>query len=266
MRATLHVTLLVGSVFSPDVGFASEQQHPLAVAPFDAETARRHQEQWAKHLNVPRVTTNSIGMKLVLIPAGEFQMGGGKSPDEIVGVFELHDSSSEEHFRNEHPRHRVRITKPFYLQTTELTQGQWESVMGTRPWSGQKYVKEGPNYAATYVSWVDAQEFCRRLSEKEGMTCRLPTEAEWEYACRAGSTTMYHFGDDPSRLEDYAWFKGNAYDAGEKYVHEVGLKNPNAFGLYDMHGNLWEWCQDWYGKDYYPTFGERVLTSSTPRE
>ena len=184
-----------------------------------------------------KTLTNSIGMKLKLIPAGEFLMG---SPDT--------DKNGDD---DEKAQHKVRITQPFCLGTTEVTQGQWESVMGTRPWEGKEYVEEGKDYAATYVTWDDAQEFCRTLSEKERSTYRLPTEAEWEYACRAGTTTVYHFGDDASRLGDYAWFGDNACDVDEKYAHRVGQKNPNPFGLYDMHGNLWEWCHDWYDKDYY---------------
>ncbi len=181
--------------------------------------------------------TNTLGMKLKLIPKGEFLMG---SPDS--------DEDADDH---EHPQHRVRITKPFYLGVTEVTQGQWEAVMGTEPWKGQTYAKEGPDYAASCVSRDHVVAFCEKLSSKEGVTYRLPTEAEWEYACRAGTTTVYSFGDDASRLGDYAWFEDNAYDVDEKYAHRVGQKKANPFGLYDMHGNVYEWCQDWYGKDYY---------------
>lgn len=199
--------------------------------------------------------TNGIGMKLTLIPAGEFLMGSGTSAEEIARIFD----SKAEYFEDEFPQHRVRITQPFYMQSTEVTQGQWKSVMGSEPWDGKDYVKTGSDYAATYVSWDDAVEFCRKLSESERRSGRLttnqqytlPTESQWEYACRAGSTTRYSFGDDESRLKDYAWFDDNAWDIGEKYAHRVGQKRPNAFGLYDMHSNVWEWCQDWYEKDYY---------------
>jgi len=101
------------------------------------------------------------------------------------------------------------------------------------------------------VKWDDAVEFCEKLSEKEGVEYRLPTEAEWEYACRAGTTTMYSFGDDESQLDEYAWYRDNVFRADETYAHIVGQKKPNPWGLFDMHGNVSEWCQDWYAK--YPS-------------
>jgi len=202
----------------------------LAVAPFDEAQAKAHQEAWADHLELDVEMTNSIGMRLVLIPPGEYMMGSPESEDY----------RSESEFQ-----HPVRITKPFCLGVTEVTQGQWEAVMGTQPWSGKRLAADGSDRAASYVSWEDAQAFCEALSKKEDATYRLPTEAEWEHACRAGSTTVYHFGDDASQLGEYASFRDAAAAEG------VGQKKPNPFGLYDMHGSLWEWCQDWYGEDYY---------------
>jgi formylglycine-generating enzyme required for sulfatase activity len=105
--------------------------------------------------------------------------------------------------------------------------------------------KKGADNPVERVSWIDAEEFCARLSEKEGVEYRLPTEAEWEYACRGGTTTKYSFGDDRSQLRNFAWYEVN----DERRHHPVGQKKPNPWGLYDMHGNVWEWCQDWYG-DY----------------
>jgi formylglycine-generating enzyme required for sulfatase activity len=184
-----------------------------------------------------RVFTNSIEMKFVRIPAGEFDMGS----DQF-----------------EKPVHEVRISKPFYMATTEVTQEQWESLMHTTPWQknakDRDYAKSNGKHAASYISWDDAVEFCKKLSAKDGKTFRLPTEAEWEYACRAGSKTEYSFGDDESKLSDYAWWggvvgDGNAKD--ENYAHAVEQLKPNAFGLYDMHGNVYEWCQDKFDPDYY---------------
>jgi formylglycine-generating enzyme required for sulfatase activity len=182
--------------------------------------------------------TNSIGMKFVLIPSGTFTMG---SP------------SSENGRGNDETQHRVRLTKAFYLQTTEVTQGQWYAVMGTRPWSGMEYVRDRcSDCAASYISWDDAQRFIKKLNEKEGTNkYRLPTEAEWEYACRAGSTTMFCFGNSESILGEYAWYIYNVFfDSREKYPHTIAQKKPNTWGLYDMHGNLDEWCQGWYEKNY----------------
>ena len=121
--------------------------------------------------------------------------------------------------------------------------------MGTEPWNAKLSVKEGADYAASYISPDDAMAFCEKLSQRDGRKYRLPTEAEWEYGCRAGTTTRFHFGDSESRLGDYAWFDGNTQDADDKYAHRVGQKRPNPFGLYDMHGNVFEWCSDWFG-DY----------------
>ncbi|MFH1574819.1 MAG: formylglycine-generating enzyme family protein [Acidobacteriota bacterium] len=120
--------------------------------------------------------------------------------------------------------------------------------MGTRPWSGQDYVQENASHPAVYISWEDVQQFIHTLNQSEGRNVyRLPTEAEWEYACRAGTSTRWPFGEDESQLETYAWYGNNAWNIGEKYAHAVGQKRPNPWGLHDMLGNVYEWCQDWYG-------------------
>jgi sulfatase modifying factor 1 len=180
--------------------------------------------------------TNTFGMTFNEIPAGTFMMG---SPE------------SEKNRGDDEHQHKVTISKAFYMQTTEVTQGQWQEVMDTEPWKGQRWVREGPNYPASYVSWNDAIVYCKKLSKKLGSTYRLPTEAEWEYACRAGTETAWSFGNDEGDLDEYAWLPETTNDIDEKYAHQVRLKKPNAFGLYDMHGNVSEWCNDYYGDDYY---------------
>jgi formylglycine-generating enzyme required for sulfatase activity len=148
---------------------------------------------------------------------------------------------------NEGPQHEVRISRGFYLSKCEITQKQWEAVMDTRPWEEMIYVRTGTNYPAVSISWDETQEFIATLNAAEdGSPYRLPTEAEWEYACRAGTTTRWSFGDDESLLVEYAWYYDNIWDSGERGVREVGAKKPNPWGLYDMHGNAWEWVQDWH--------------------
>ena len=172
---------------------------------------------------------NSIGMEFQLISPGKFMMGS-EVKTKIPGTTT--------------PVHEVTLTKPFYLGVYEVTQEQFERVMGMNPSN-----VEGPTNAVENVSWSDAVDFCGKLSampeeRSAGRVYRLPTEAEWEYACRAGTTTEYCFGDDASKLGEYAWFFGNSNGR----VHPVGTKKPNGWGLYDMHGNMWEWCQDHYAR------------------
>jgi formylglycine-generating enzyme len=184
---------------------------------------------------------NGLKMKLVWCPPGKFTMGGSPNPKK------------EKHPLDE-TQVRVTLTKGFWLGQHELTQAEWLRMMHTAPWSGQDYVKEGDNYPATYVDWDDATRFCGKLTEAErqagrlpsGWQYTLPTEAQWEYACRAGTTTLYSFGDAASNVPEYEWFEKNTKDVGEEYAHQVGQKKPNGFGLHDMHGNVMEWCRDWY--------------------
>jgi formylglycine-generating enzyme required for sulfatase activity len=145
----------------------------------------------------------------------------------------------------EGPKHRVEISSGFHLGRHEVTQAQWERVMGSRPWEGRDRVREGPDYPAVFVSWNDVEDFVARLNAGEQEPVyRLPTEAEWEYACRAGTTTAWSFGDETDRAPEYAWYSATAWGAGKRFAHEVGRKRPNPWGLFDMHGNAWEWVAD----------------------
>lgn len=170
------------------------------------------------------------GIAFVKITPGCFQMGG--------------DAQFKETLKVELPVHRVCIEKPFYLGETEVTQTQWMAVMGANPSKFNVGV-----HPVERVSWEEAQAFIKRLNEREGHDVyRLPTEAEWEYAARAGSDELYSFGDGSSELSKYAWYGNEGYGGR---TSPVRYKQPNAWGLYDMHGNVWEWVQDWYGESYY---------------
>ena len=208
----------------------------------------------------PKTVTNSIGMVLIEIPAGKFTMGSPVDEKDHLSVEEQVAAT---------------LTKPFWLGKTEVTQGQWQEVMGTAPWGGKLFALHVKEHAANWVNFFDAMEFCDKLTEverkagklKANEEYRLPTEAEWEYACRAGTKTAFSFGDE-SKLNSYAWWggldyesqiAGNMLEAFEKatgnarkapYPHEVGLKKPNPWGLYDMHGNAGEWCSDWYNDKF----------------
>jgi formylglycine-generating enzyme required for sulfatase activity len=191
--------------------------------------------------------TNSLGMEFVYIPPGTFMMGSPtnkkeRSIDEIL--------------------HKVTLTKGFYIQSTEVTQGQWRAVMDNNPSNFKNY---GDNYPVENVSWNDCKEFIRRLNQKEGINkYRLPTETEWEYACRAGTDTLFYFGHCLST--DKANYNGNNQLSGcqkgmyRKRTMLVGSFPPNAWDLYDMHGNVWEWCENWYGK--YPSI--HVIDPTVP--
>jgi formylglycine-generating enzyme required for sulfatase activity len=175
----------------------------------------------------PEVLENSIGMKLVKIPAGEFDMGHA---DNGLAT------------RYAGPVHRVRITKPFFLGMHEVTNAQWKAVSKSEPSTWKE-----PDRPVDTVDWGQAAGFCKALSglpeeKKAGRVYRLPTEAEWEYACRAGTKTLYPFGDDWKQLADYGWFVDNS----QAQTQPVGKRKPNPWGLHDMHGNVWEWCNDFF--------------------
>ncbi len=180
--------------------------------------------------------SNDLGMTFVYIPAGAFMMG---SPED------------EPYRENDERRHKVKITRGFYMQTTEVTQGQWQAVMGGNP---SDFKDCGDHCPVEQVSWDDVQEFIGELNRKTGRTYRLPTEAEWEYACRAGTTGPFNTGDCLSVSQanydgDYP-FSGCPEEHSRRKTVAVKSFAPNARGLYDMHGNVWEWCNDWYGETF----------------
>lgn len=191
--------------------------------------------------------TNSLGMRFRLIPAGTFLMG---SPDN--------DKEAQE---DECPQHLVTISRPFYMGAFPVSQAEWQAVMGTPKglFQGEKF--QGNELPMDRGSWKDAQAFIAKLNEMEGHErCRLPSEAMWEYACRAGSTRRYCFGADKSKLLDFAWYRANS----GKETHFMGQKKPNARGLHDIHGNVWKWVQDWYGDYIEGEDGERDLGGESP--
>jgi formylglycine-generating enzyme required for sulfatase activity len=197
---------------------------------------------------------NELGIKFHWCPPGSFLMG---SP-----------AFDTDAFTGEKPQAEVKLSQGFWLGQTEVTQGQWLALMGTRPWQGKQFVQENPAHAASYISHAEALDFCRKFTEQErkarrlppDWTYTLPTEAQWEYACRAGTTTRYSFGDDPKQLGDFAWFNENSWNAGEQFAHAVAQKRANPWGLCDMHGNLQEFCLDTY-TDKLPSGADPLVVS-----
>ncbi len=255
-----------------------------AVAPFTAEQAKKYQEEWAKHLGVPVEYTNSIGMKFRLIPPGEYLRGS--PPEEIKAAIATRDDEGWRIVCNgEAPRHRVTLTQPFYLGVNETTQEEYEALVGKNPahfsasGAGRELVDglTTKRFPVESVSWYDAIDFCTKLSQreqffpyygraddkvtdlKEGTGYRLPTEAEWEFACRAGTTTLYGNGNSIEDLAAAGWFAKNS---GGR-THEVGKLKANAFGLCDMHGNVQEWCEDGADNSAYLAFNDQ--TALNPR-
>jgi formylglycine-generating enzyme required for sulfatase activity len=165
---------------------------------------------------------DGVKLEMIQIPGGSFLMGSNE-------------------YESEKPIHQVTLS-PFAIGRFPLTQAQWKSVMGSNP-SNFK----GGDLPVERVSWKAAVEFCEALSERTGRVYRLPTEAEWEFSCRAGTDTLFSFGEDSESLDQHAWY----YNNSDQKTHAVGQKAPNAWGLHDMHGNVFEWCQDWYDDDYY---------------
>jgi formylglycine-generating enzyme required for sulfatase activity len=243
---------VVGLIVALSIGCAEEKEAQPLPKQQQADPLPKQQEaeplpKQEQGISEPvEVITNSIEMKLALIPAGEFLMG---SPEDEAGRFDLET------------QHRVRITTPFYLGVYEVTQGEYEQVMGANP--SQFAEVEGMDtsrFPVEMVTWEEAVEFCGKLSslpeeERAGRKYRLPTEAEWEYACRAGTTTVFHFGTQLNgRKANCNARRPYGTSTPGPYLGRpttVGSYEPNAFGLFDMHGNVCEWCQDWYDPEYY---------------
>lgn len=180
---------------------------------------------------------NDLGIEFVRIDPGTFEMGSGKDYNDI-------------------PVHHVIISEPFYLSKYEITQRQYKKLMGYNP-SWVSYHRD--DYPVDSVSWFEAVRFCQELTKRDGRTYRLPTEAEWEYACRAGTEGMYYFGDDPERLNEFAWTSDNC-----SLPMPVGKKPPNPWGLHDMYGNVYEWTSNWYAIGY--SSGETMTDPSGPAD
>lgn len=207
-------------------------------------------------IDIPGLPADATPLTLVKIPAGSFMMGHYSG--EVGGA------------SDEEPQHEVNITYDFYMGKYEVTKAQWQAVMGTTPWEGQGDILDDPNSPAVDIFWDDIREasgFLEHLNALGLGTFRLPSEAEWEYACRAGTATRFYWGDDldGTQIGDYAWYDANTRGAFEGYAHVVGLKLPNAFGLYDMGGNVSEWCEDIRHADYQgaPADGSAWMTGDT---
>ena len=188
--------------------------------------------------SVPPADWTDLADHWVWVEPGSFVMG---SPGSEAG-----------RETDESPQHEVTISGGFHLGKYTVTRGQWERVMGTSPWEGEFSIPSSPVFPAVFISWDDVQQLISRLNSSNGYwRYRLPTEAEWEYACRAGTSTMWSFGEDRHALGDHAWYIDSEAEAKDQTPREVGAKLPNPWGLHDMHGNVWEWCRDVYGEDYY---------------
>jgi eukaryotic-like serine/threonine-protein kinase len=267
---------------SPEEKFGDPVVVPApAIAPFDEQQATKHRDEWAKYLKLPVEFTNSVGMIFRLIPPGEFTMGMTREDAESVAKLIPNNDYWKTMALSSAPQHRVRLTQAWYMGIHEVTQEQYKKIMDRSPsyyahGSSGRDVVRGKNtmtHPVERVSLVDAVEFCIKLSEREnlqpvylrtgesfsrrdGNGYRLPTEAEWEWGCRAGTTSPWFHGSRHGRLKSTAWFLENS----GAMTHPVGLLQSNPFGLFDMHGNVWEWCQDWYDSNAY---SQQIGTTST---
>lgn len=230
---------------------------------------------------------NGLGMKLVWCPPGVVRMEDVEVTQQpaatpkaaVANDDDFIDPEADQAAQSQTVITTTKITqvnafisRGYWIGKFEVTQPEWKQVMATKPWSGKQFQKESDDIPVTWVTWDDAIAFCRKLTDQErkagrlpaGWEYTLPTEAQWERACRARTETVFSFGDDARQLGDYAWFRDNALGAGQQFAHPVGQKKPNPWGLYDMHGNVFEWCRDAYaqklpgGRDPETTVGGSV--------
>lgn len=238
LQDPVDIALATTRMAEADVGGSGEADADARLS----ASSRPLGEPWATARWPGDIVTNSLGMRFVLVPAGSFTMGSppseaGRGPDE--------------------EQVQVTIARPFLIGQTEVTQEQWRTLMGTEPWRERPNVQLIDAHPATYISWEAAREFCKRLTASERKAGRipdtvsysLPTEAQWEYACRAGSPTCYSFGENENLLPDHAWSDGFGGPHSLRSARPVGQKAANRFDLFDMHGNAWEWCLDGYGRE-----------------
>jgi formylglycine-generating enzyme required for sulfatase activity len=262
----------------------------MLIAPFTRNRAQNARSAWARYRQIAEERRNSLGMDLLLIPPGQFAMGSYETPDDLKRAF---PETQIAIYIRERPVHPVTITRPFFLGRYEVTKGQFKKFVdatnyktsaeqdGKGGWGysgdARKPLQHRPNFnwrnwgvdqkdesPVVNISWIDASRFCGWLSHKEGKRYHLPTEAEWEYACRAGTTTRYYNGNDPEALTRIAnvrdaalkrqipgWTHCLHSSDGWPFTSPIGQFEPNNFGLYDMLGNACEWCSDRFDENYY---------------
>ena len=206
-----------------------------------------HVSGQAPYADQPSQEKNIRTERMFTLPGGATMEMVWIAPGMVSTVL---SPSGSGQYSDEGSQYEVTINQGFYLGKYEVTQAQWQSVLGTTPWSGENYVQANPDCPAVYISWNDVQSYVLKLNDAAGDSLyRLPSEVEWEYTCLAGANTVRPFGDDENTLGEYAWYYGNTWNAGLTSAQAVGTRSPNPWGLYDMFGNVWEWCQDPYEED-----------------
>lgn len=247
---------------------------PLRIqTPLEPEQVQELQTAWARYTGEPVESENALGMQFQLIPPGRFMMG---SPEAEVEALTADESNAlwKQYYQSESPRHSVTISEPFLMGAHPVTRGQFRQFVEASgyqtdaqqdreggyslinwerspdvTWRETPGVSQTDEHPVINVSWNDAVAFCRWLSQEESAEYELPTEAQWEYACRAGSQDRWSMGDDETQLNNHVWF----VESRIRGTAVVGVKEPNPFGLFDMHGNVYEWCHDWYADNSYST-------------